>query len=71
MFDSVFSLSLTGGAYAPADFAGQRLPLEGKLSAKPTDEVENQNGEKAGTSVKNAGFVGRLPCVKGAVSEAD
>ena len=34
----------------------ERLPLEGKLAAKPTDEVVSENQKKAGTSVKNAGF---------------
>ena len=49
---------------APADFAGQRLPLEGKLAAQPTDEVVSENGEKAGTFVKNAGLPPHPPSVR-------
>ena len=41
---------------APVDSAGQRLPLEGKLAAQPTDEVASKNWEKAETSIKKQDF---------------
>ena len=49
---------------APVDFASQRLPLEGKLAAQPTDEVASKNWEKSKTSVKNAGFPPHPPSVR-------
>ena len=41
---------------APVHTAGQRLPLEGKLAAQPTDEVASKNWEKAETSIKKQDF---------------
>ncbi len=38
------------------DSAGQRLPLEGKLAAQPTDEVASKDWEKAETSIKKQDF---------------
>ena len=41
---------------APLDFAGQRLPLEGKLAAQPTDEVASKNWEKQKLPSKKKDF---------------
>ena len=49
---------------ASVNSAGQRLPLEGKLAAQPTDEVVSKNLEKAEASVKKAGFPPHPPSVR-------
>ncbi|MGM9542128.1 MAG: hypothetical protein ACI3VD_05540 [Candidatus Limivicinus sp.] len=49
---------------APAYTAGQGLPLEGKLAAKPTDEVASKSRGKAETSVKKEGFPPHPPSVR-------
>ena len=49
---------------APVDTTVQRLPLEGKLAAKPTDEVANKDWEKAEASIKDAGFPPHPPSVR-------
>ena len=38
------------------DFNGQRLPLEGKLAAQPTDEVVSKKQQKQGLPSKTQGF---------------
>ena len=48
----------------PVYTAGQRLPLEGKLAAQPTDEVANKNWEKEEASIKDAGFPPHPPSVR-------
>ena len=57
MLGGLFSLSKKSVLpAAPADFAGQRLPLEGKLAAQPTDEVLRENQQKQGFPAKMRDF---------------
>ena len=52
-----FSLSKKSVFHAiPVTFAGQRLPLEGKLAAQPTDEVARKAGKKQGFLTKTQDF---------------